>query len=492
MKAIFKEYLKKSQAEVEPNVTLKRQLADQLFSQEPAKKSFWTWTKALFVSPFVAVFALIFLVTSNQGMEQVFLHPAALAQAIDNTFNLEHFQTTLGLPNDGQFNHRQVIYSGHYETSKALRIHFTRTTDLWTDGHKVREDILTASNTPPHPNPLPNFVSNLINPDIDEDCLFMGSEMCHSLSEYAKFNESETFSEYFMTHRETYDPVEKETLISNLSITPVYDSPQGPIYVVEWSTKELMSEALLKNSYNAHGGAIDFINDHEKNAPYTSGDNYVNSLRDGRYWHKINIHMPTSFLADKTYFQFVNHDADYPEEFLSEEQKSAALKDNIASMIYEVNRTSGKISVLTPEQFVEIAKSQKPLTSVLSEDELYDPTGKLQDLVFFLKHEQFSQPVSVQAVDKNEKRAIQVQYALPESFLKMWDHESIARMDSINFYLDETQTYFLGYDLIDKNGKLLESVWIKDEVLPDTEKPKIFDKEAWQETISQKLEAQKS
>lgn len=472
---LFKKYSDQSFEEIEIDSHHKKQLLSHLFKEKEVKRHFWTWTKAIFTAPVVATIAIVFFLSSNQETVKVLLPQEALAQALENTFNLDTFETTFGLPDDGKLYHRVMTYNSNHSENPIEP--YVATTNIWTDGTKMRRDslILSKSN-----DQYRNFNSFLINPQEDLRCYLELFKECESLS---AFNANEI--ERFTSGKGVYNAIETENLIENLTVEPFYDAPKGPVYLIQWSTKEPMKSAGILNGYDLNGGAGGMIDD-----PYTvahpDANSYVNDLKEGKYWHKTSISMDTNFIADKKFFQITNHDSQHlidPRETESASQNFDPNSKPEYSMIYTIDRNY-KVSPFATDAYIQEIKKRNTSTDA-AKDMYY---MGFQTAIFFLKRDNFSDPVFVKNIKRDGIEMVQLRFILPDAYFRSITPDPITDDYFIDLFIDESQTRFLGYAKI-KNEVELESLWIEDGVLPDSQKLKFFDKSAWMESFKEEDKA---
>lgn len=470
---LFKKYQSHSFREIDIDRHHKKRLQDSLFKTGKTKIPFWTWTKAIFTAPMVAVVAIVFILSSNKPIiEHTFLPQEALAQSLENTFNLDTFETTFGLPSDGKFYHRVMTY--HSNAPENHYGPYAETTDLWTDGKSVRRDITMLSDDATYRD----FFSFLISAVDDANCSFVTFKECQPL---AAFNQDQI--KWFLDGNMPYKPADSEMLVSDLSVAPIYDGLKGPIYFLKWSTKAPVQSAEIMSGYDPMGGSLGFIDDP---AIVLNPDKYsfVNVFQDGKYWHGTTLAIETNFIAKKQYFQIKNHVSLHQlDPHLIENGETQNHFTEESSMIYAIDRNGG-VRSLTPDEFVEDMKGYNASTDAAKD--LFHMG--FQTAVFLLKHNNFSAPIFIQHIEKNNQNLIQIRYQMPEIYNRIVGYEGSKDEYKVDFFLDETQAHFVGYELI-KNGTETESLWIKDEILPDAEKPNLFDQATWEASIADEYEA---
>lgn len=465
-KAFFKDHLEKSMAEVEVDHTFKNELAEKLFSPQKGKKHFWTWTKAIFTTPVFAAIVLILILNSSK--ETIIFSQQALAQAIDNTFDFDHFETTFGLPNDGKFYHRVLTYHNYGDDTPIVGA-YAETMSLWTDSENIRSDVKFE----PEHKEFTEFRSFLINPAAGLKCelaLFKECELIETLKKQYVL----TFSSGLDTHY----PVAQENLLQNLDINTFYDSTKGNIYQLSWSTKKpLNGAAVIWSNDPAAGGTVIALN--------SVNEDYTNKFEQGEYWHLVSIPMDPRIDGGSVYFQIeTDH---FLGELELEEKDLTPRNERLHSMIYALDKNQ-EISPVSIENFVSYLQN-KYLLWPASDDSF---KANFRSIIFALKNDTYSKnSIFLKNIERNEKSIIQIRYQLPSSYSKIFympdegEHEYF-----IDVFLNENQTRFLGYSLI-KDEAELESLWIEDEVLPDGKKPQLFDKSAWMESIKAEEKAKK-
>ena len=464
---LFKKYQSHSFRGIDIDRHHKKRLRDSLFKTGKTKIPFWTWSKAIFTAPVVALIAIVFVLSSNKTLIQHTLLPQdALAQAIQNTFNLDSFETTFGLPDDGKFYHRVMTY--HSNETENPNGPFAEMTHLWTDGKNMRRDVsLLHDNDTYH-----NFYSFLVNHQENINCSFVLFKECQPLS---TFNQDQIT--WFLEGGTPYKPVKSEELISDLSITPFYDGPKGPMYLLKWSTDEPMKFAEIITGYDPMGGAVGLIDDP---AIVSKPDEYgfVNMLDGQKYWHGTTLALETKFIAKKQYFQIKNHvplDARDPRQVAGGQIQNVPEK---SSMIYAIDR-NGTVGSLAPDEFVEDMKRYNASTDV--DKDLFQMG--FQSAIFSLKKEKFARPIDIQSLEKEGEKLIKYRYLLSndyyDPFIPVYPKEDYF----VDLYINETQTKFRGYVMV-KDETELESLWIQDETLSDAKKTDLFDQAAWEASIA--------
>lgn len=458
MKALFKEYLKKSQAEVEPNITLKRQLAGQLFSEKPAKKSFWTWTKAIFTAPVVATFVIIFILSSNQEtVKQVLKPQEVLAQALENTFNLDSFERTFGLPDDGKFRYRKLTHTSKGHGEQKL----IRTFELWSDGLNIKADVFEAAN-----ELKSGFQSYLLNKAENYSCLFV-TDFQSDIFEPACETLGKSKINFIGDQGEIFFPVEKETMINKIAFQNFYSKLDGPGLKISFSTS-----SPIKNP------RFQFL-DSNFNAISLFSSDALKSSENAKNSYQIQFMRSIVDQGNIVYFQV--QDVVLPELSVNEKE---TLKT--ASMIYQLDSKAETIRALTPQEF----KTKIPIN--VEYIQFISNSGVLIPAFYMMRYpEYFRSPTRTEEVTYQGKSTLKMTFDLPESFSNEtptylyppFAGKSDVTGYKIEVFMDPEQNKFLGY-AIKQNALEVEAVTLEDEILPDSEKSKIFNEDQWKKSFT--------
>lgn len=474
MKAIFKDYLKKSQAEVEPNVPLKRQLSDQLFSQKFAKKSFWTWTKALFTAPAIAVLVVVMILTSNQT-GNVLITQNALAQAIQNTFNFDAFETTFGLPEDGQFHHRIMSYYNLYSPYASGS---PKPINLWMQQGNVRLDQFKS---------IPKFISD--QPVLESRMFIQGKNIfCSYLN--IKDNNGGCLDAKKPKIPFTVSPTgplyeaKNETLLQDVQIESIYSEIEGAGVHLTFSTSTPLVDAqlIVGNFRDGSYSTMTLPNEDEKFTDLKEGD-FINHLVDGKYWASLTLPIITPF-KEEIYFQLQKVPDAFNRVVSKQDLDMDRSYNEIAeesSMIYLFDGTQKQLTPLSSEQFLEV--QQKYSFSQLFIDEVF--YSSVLPALYVTQHpDQFTEPLSIETIKHEGEEVEQIQFVLPRSYFvemgPVYQNPDASRHDSylINLYLNENRTRFRGYSILE-NGEEVEALWVSDEILPQAEFSEIFNEANW-------------
>lgn len=483
----FKDYTENSMSEVQIRSKHKEELAQKMFENRFEKKPFWTWTKAIFTAPVLATIAIYFFFNFNEKVfQEVLLPQEALAQVLENTFDLDSFATTFGLPDDGKLHHR-IIHSKSVMDMYGISESKSGRTDLWSDGDQVRKDNLY--------NVGDSGLKMLNSTMIDQH-----DHLCHtgkmSVPECVSLKDvqEERVEQIISNHGLLY-PVVQEGWISDLKgqLTTNHDMLG---VLLSWSTIEPIEKKIniwTGNSLTTINSGV--ILSSEQKSVYHSHDdlNYINQLKDDKYWHSAFIdidHLKPNLNSDNIYFQIQMIDAEIESAYqkaLAEREGNAKSEDfqfiTKASIVYQFDPSDGQLIKLPAQKVISEIKSHTVLQETL-DDALISILGPA---LYIMKNpNEFKNPNSVEDTEYKGENIIKLNYSLSKDYFLQFGHYTAEEYSkySIDLFMDSSQTKFLGYSF-KKDGKELHSIWIEDEILPNSQKSDLFNKAKWLELANE-------
>ena len=139
-------YIKQKEANVDIDHDFKERLYFQLSKEKVKKPKKYWWRFSL---PTLALagsaIAIIIYFSSSSSVEKLvntaFIPQVALAEALQKSMNLESFDQTLGLPDDGQLHHRKVVFTYNYQYPNEAELGSgNNIINIWSDGNNLRSD----------------------------------------------------------------------------------------------------------------------------------------------------------------------------------------------------------------------------------------------------------------------------------------------------------------------------------------------------------------
>jgi len=422
----------------------KQQLHTELTKQANASqpRQWWKFLIPTLSISAVAAVAIIIGVNNKPIIKQALLPQEALAAALSNVFTLDSIDSTLGLTSSDQLHHRQL----HYTQEQTADI------DLWTQQNNFKFAV-NYSDPTNHDVITYNAVKQML----------CENSICNDFATVQKIAQQQSLSNQGMFY-----PIDKEQMISDLSVESFIDTMNGPGVYVTWSTTTPIVQGQFMSTdafFVTSGGSA--ITDYTSHGMHW----YTNEQHDGKYWHRMPVYHDIINATDNAYIQIqeVNNT-----DFFGVPNPALPTSLRRASMIYTVHFSEQTITAVSPELVAqEIDKSI--LSNKISQFEFYQ---LLQPALYMMRHvNDLGDPITT-TTTAHDQTVKMLEYTLPDSYLAevrtsySGPHDSSNKV-TMDIYLDQTQTEFLGYT-VKENGIVLEELWMTDEILPNDQAETIF------------------
>lgn len=455
-------YMQTKESTQEIDVSLKQSLHTQLTK---APKRHW-WKLSVPVVTVAVLGGIVFYSNTKQTDQSLTtlvtnsLRPQeALAAALEKMFTLDTFASTFGLANDGQLHHLELEHSLLTPSYQSIDGTVTPAAitesaiDIWSQDNNIKIGESKQGQT------LLNAVEGKI-------CSNNG---CKTLEQLQQYDLDLNLSDHGWFY-----PITTETMISDLSLEAFFDELNGPGLYVSWSTlTPIFRGQFVATTDSFIGGTETSILGYDSHGMKW----YRNDQYDGKYWHRMPLYHRLEDNTNTYYIQILEVDnADYfgtPDP--NDEQTLRR-----GSMIYQLNYDTQTILPVSPDTVTQSIRDGSVVKAMLTPGYY----RSIQPALYVLRHiNDLGEPSSVTTGLEHGQVTQVMQYILPDSYTAELNttysgQSAEGARYTMDIYLDQTATQFLGYT-VKEDDTILESLWLTDTILPNDQAADLFSTEQW-------------